>query len=149
MLAKLLATMGSLSPSEQRVGRLVLKNPQEFSTMSRGLPFVHGAIDAADSSSKVALKVIDNSIASMTVFRAEVPKVSIERASCALAASHASSRCVAFYGSGHSGLVAQDAQLRFSRMGFSTVACADGYTHDCLHVHHERTQRLLRHRRYA
>lgn len=167
MLAELMATLDILSPAEQRVGRLVLKNPQHFARMSSaeiarecfvsqptvgrfckglgydglthfkqkiaaeksgGMPFVHTAVDPSDSSASVSLKVVDNSISSLAVFRAGVPKVSIERASCALVTARAQNRCVSFYGSGHSGMVAQDAQLRFSRLGFSTVACVDGYT---------------------
>lgn len=93
-----------------------------------GVPYVHASVDTNDSSANVALKIVDNSIASLALFRSYVPKTSIERASDVLAQAHHRQRGVAFYGSGHSGVVAGDAQLRFARMGFSSVACCDGYS---------------------
>jgi RpiR family transcriptional regulator, carbohydrate utilization regulator len=92
-----------------------------------GVPYVHAAVDCSDSPANVSLKVVDSSIASLALFRTHVPRVSIDRACCELANAHNERRCLSFYGSGHSGIVAQDAQLRFSRLGFSTVACCDGY----------------------
>jgi RpiR family transcriptional regulator, carbohydrate utilization regulator len=93
-----------------------------------GVSFVHASVEPNDSPANVALKILDNSIASLALFRSYVPKAAIERASDALAQAHHDQRGVAFYGSGHSGVVAGDAQLRFTRLGFSSVACCDGYS---------------------
>ena len=95
---------------------------------SDGVPYVHSSVDAGDTSFNVALKVVDSSIATLALFRTYVPKISIERASNTLAAAYSEQRSLSFYGSGHSGVVAQDAQLRFSRLGFNSTALNDGYS---------------------
>lgn len=96
--------------------------------LTAGVPFIHPSVDADDTTSCIALKVVDNSIAELSLFRSHAPTISLDQASSTLARAHAELRGVSFYGSGHSGLVAQDAQLRFARLGFNASACCDGYS---------------------
>ena len=67
-------------------------------------------------------------VAALSIFRAGLPQKSIEHVSNRLAQAYAEHRTLSFYGSGHSGVVAQDAQLRFSRLGFNAGAFSDGYS---------------------
>ncbi|MBV8379875.1 MAG: SIS domain-containing protein, partial [Paucibacter sp.] len=50
-----------------------------------------------------------------------------ERAIAALAESARHGRRIEFYGVGNSGIVAQDAQHKFFRLGVNTAACSDGH----------------------
>lgn len=167
MLDRVMATLDALSPSEKRVGQLLIDNPRRFAAMSMseiaseccvskptivrfckglgygglapvrqklrgdtegGVPYVHSSVDAGDTSSHVAVKVVDSSIAALTLLRAGLPQKSIEQLCNRLAQAYAEHRTLSFYGSGHSGVVAQDAQLRFSRQGFNAAAFSDGYS---------------------
>jgi RpiR family transcriptional regulator, carbohydrate utilization regulator len=75
----------------------------------------------------VLVKVIDNSVAALLKYRNDATPVAIERASEALAASCRSGRRIEFYGVGNSGIVAQDAQHKFFRLGVHTAAHSDGH----------------------
>ena len=52
---------------------------------------------------------------------------SVERAIAALAEACRSGRRIEFYGVGNSGIVAQDAQHKFFRLGVTAIACSDGH----------------------
>jgi RpiR family carbohydrate utilization transcriptional regulator len=90
-------------------------------TVNEGVPFVHRAVDEDDKPGDVVVKVIDNAWRP-----AEVPQpgrrprggAAIE----ALAQAVQQGRRIEFYGVGNSGIVAQDAQHKFFRLGVH--ACA-------------------------
>jgi RpiR family transcriptional regulator, carbohydrate utilization regulator len=166
MLDRIRASLPSLAPAEQRVGKLVLSDPRVFAnlpvselaelahvskptvvrfcrsigydglsdfklklagTVSEGVPFIHRSVDADDKTSDVLVKVIDNAVAAFLKYRNEASTFAIERATQALAATYQTGRRIEFYGVGNSGIVAQDAQHKFFRLGVNTVAYSDGH----------------------
>ncbi len=56
MLDRIKASLPSLAPAEQRVGKLAR-------SVSKGVPFVHRSVDVDDKTSDVLVKVIDNTVA--------------------------------------------------------------------------------------
>jgi RpiR family carbohydrate utilization transcriptional regulator len=95
--------------------------------VSEGVPFVHRSVDADDKTSDVMVKVIDNAVAAFLKYRNEASASAMDRAIEALASTHASGRRIEFYGVGNSGIVAQDAQHKFFRLGMNTIAYSDGH----------------------
>jgi RpiR family carbohydrate utilization transcriptional regulator len=166
MLDRIKASLPSLAPAEQRVGKLVLADPRAFANLpvteladrahvskptvvrfcrsmgydglsdfklklagsvSEGVPFIHRSVDADDKTSDVAVKVIDNTVAAFLKYRNDASSFALEHAAQALADTHASGRRIEFYGVGNSGIVAQDAQHKFFRLGLHTIAYSDGH----------------------
>ena len=166
MLDRIKASLPSLAPAEQRVGKLVLADPRAFANLpvtelaerahvskptvvrfcrsmgydglsdfklklagsvSEGVPFIHRSVDADDKTSDIAVKVIDNTVAAFLKYRNDASAFALEHAARALAATHASARRIEFYGVGNSGIVAQDAQHKFFRLGLNTIAYSDGH----------------------
>lgn len=166
MLDRIKASLPSLAPAEQRVGRLVLGDPRAFASLpvtelaerahvskptvvrfcrsmgydglsdfklklagsvSEGVPFIHRSVDPDDKTGDVLVKVIDNTVAAFLKYRNDASAGAIERAAEALAATHRSGRRIEFYGVGNSGIVAQDAQHKFFRLGLNTIAYSDGH----------------------
>lgn len=166
MLDRIKASLPSLAPAEQRVGRLVLGDPRSFANMpvsaladlahvskptvvrfcrsmgydglsdfklklagsvSEGVPFIHRSVDADDKTGDVLVKVIDNTVAAFLKYRNDASTFAIERAVEVLAATHKTGRRIEFYGAGNSGIVAQDAQHKFFRLGVNTIAYSDGH----------------------
>ncbi len=166
MLDRIKASLPSLAPAEQRVGRLVLGDPRSFArlpvselaerahvskptvvrfcrsvgyaglsdfklklagSVSEGVPFIHRSVDADDRTGDVLVKVIDNSVAALLRYRNDASSVAIDKAVDALAAACKSGRRIEFHGVGNSGIVAQDAQHKFFRLGVHTVAHSDGH----------------------
>jgi RpiR family transcriptional regulator, carbohydrate utilization regulator len=166
MLDRIKASLPSLAPAEQRVGKLVLADPRAFANLpvteladrahvskptvvrfcrsmgydglsdfklklagsvSEGVPFIHRSVDADDKTSDVAVKVIDNTVAAFLKYRNDASSFALEHAAQALAETHASGRRIEFYGVGNSGIVAQDAQHKFFRLGLHTIAYSDGH----------------------
>ncbi len=166
MLDRIKASLPSLAPAEQRVGRLVLGDPRSFArlpvselaerahvskptvvrfcrsvgyaglsdfklklagSVSEGVPFIHRSVDADDRTGDVLVKVIDNSVAALLRYRNDASSVVIDKAVDALAAACKSGRRIEFHGVGNSGIVAQDAQHKFFRLGVHTVAHSDGH----------------------
>jgi len=166
MLERIKASLPSLAPAEQRVGKLVLADPRAFANLpvseladrahvskptvvrfcrsvgydglsdfklklagsvSEGVPFIHRSVDVDDKTSDVAVKVIDNTVAAFLKYRNDASIFAIERAATALAETHAHGRRIEFYGVGNSGIVAQDAQHKFFRLGLNTIAYSDGH----------------------
>jgi RpiR family transcriptional regulator, carbohydrate utilization regulator len=162
MLDRVKASIPSLAPAEQRVGKLVLNDPRTFANLpvtelaarayvskptvvrfcrsmgydglsdfklklagsvSEGVPFIHRSVDADDKVSDVLVKVVDNAVSAFLKYRNDASAYAIERAVDALVAA----RKVEFYGVGNSGVVAQDAQHKFFRLGLHTVAYSDGH----------------------
>ena len=166
MLDRIKASLPSLAPAEQRVGRLVLSDPRAFASLpiseladrahvskptvvrfcrsmgydglsdfklkltgsvSEGVPFIHRSVDANDKTSDVLVKVIDNTVAAFLKYRNDASTFAIDKAVEALAATHETGRRIEFYGAGNSGIVAQDAQHKFFRLGVNTIAYSDGH----------------------
>ncbi|MFM8575291.1 MAG: MurR/RpiR family transcriptional regulator [Limnohabitans sp.] len=166
MLVRIKASLPSLAPAEQRVGKLVLADPRAFANLpvteladrahvskptvvrfcrsmgydglsdfklklagsvSEGVPFIHRSVDADDKTSDVAVKVIDNTVAAFLKYRNDASSFALEHAAQALADTHKTGRRIEFYGVGNSGIVAQDAQHKFFRLGLNTIAYSDGH----------------------
>ena len=166
MLDRIKASLPSLAPAEQRVGRLVLGDPRAFANLpvgeladrahvskptvvrfcrsvgydglsdfklklagsvSEGVPFIHRSVDVDDKTSDVLVKVIDNTVAAFLKYRNDASTFAIEKTVDALAATYSTGRRIEFYGVGNSGIVAQDAQHKFFRLGVNTIAYSDGH----------------------
>lgn len=166
MLDRIKASLSSLAPAEQRVGKLVLTDPRAFANLpvgeladrahvskptvvrfcrsmgydglsdfklklagsvSEGVPFIHRSVDVDDKTSDVLVKVIDNTVAAFLRYRNDASTFAIDKAIEALAATHKTGRRIEFYGAGNSGIVAQDAQHKFFRLGVNTIAYSDGH----------------------
>ena len=166
MLDRIKASMPSLAPAEQRVGKLVLADPRAFANLpvselanrshvskptvvrfcrsmgydglsdfklklagsvSEGVPFIHRSVDVDDKTSDVAVKVIDNTVAAFLKYRNDVSFLVLEQAVKVLVETQISNRRIEFYGVGNSGIVAQDAQHKFFRLGLNTIAYSDGH----------------------
>jgi RpiR family transcriptional regulator, carbohydrate utilization regulator len=183
MLERIKASLPSLAPAEQRVGKLCLNDPRAFAnlpvseladrahvskptvvrfcrsvgydglsdfklklagTVNEGVPFIHRSVDADDKTGDVMVKVIDNTVAAFLKYRNEASSMAIEKAVNALVDAYNSGRQIQFFGVGNSGIVAQDAQHKFFRMGINTTAYSDGHMqvmsasivrpHDCVVV---------------
>jgi RpiR family carbohydrate utilization transcriptional regulator len=166
MLDRIKASLPSLAPAEQRVGKLVLADPRAFAklpvteladrahvskptvvrfcrsvgydglsdfklklagSVSEGVPFIHRSVDADDKTSDIAVKVIDNTVAAFLKYRNDASSFALEHAAQALASTQKTNRRIEFYGVGNSGIVAQDAQHKFFRLGVNAIAYSDGH----------------------
>jgi len=166
MLDRIQASLPSLAPAEQRVGKLVLTDPRAFASLpvseladrahvskptvvrfcrsmgydglsdfklklagsvSEGVPFIHRSVDADDKTSDIAVKVIDNTVAAFLKYRNDASFNALDRAAQALAETQKTGRRIEFYGVGNSGIVAQDAQHKFFRLGVNAIAYSDGH----------------------
>jgi RpiR family transcriptional regulator, carbohydrate utilization regulator len=166
MLDRIKASLPSLAPAEQRVGKLVLSDPRAFANLpiteladrahvskptvvrfcrsvgydglsdfklklagsvSEGVPFVHRSVDVDDKTADVLVKVIDNTVAAFLKYRNDASSFAMQKATDALYAAEANGRRIEFFGVGNSGIVAQDAQHKFFRLGVHTVAYSDGH----------------------
>ncbi len=166
MLDRIKASLPSLAPAEQRVGKLVLADPRAFAntpiseladrahvskptivrfcrsvgydglsdfklklagSVSEGVPFVHRSVDADDKTADVVVKVIDNTVAAFLKYRNDASSFAVQKATDALAAAAATGKRIEFFGVGNSGIVAQDAQHKFFRLGVNTIAYSDGH----------------------
>ncbi|OED36772.1 hypothetical protein AB833_25495 [Chromatiales bacterium (ex Bugula neritina AB1)] len=78
-------------------------------------------VSAKDSSHELSSKLIDSAIASMQHLRNQLNHQAVEEA----IALYCNSERTEFYGSGGSGLVAEDAQLKFFRLGKPAIAYVD------------------------
>jgi len=96
-------------------------------SVNEGVPFVHRAVDEDDKPADIIVKVIDNAVSALLKYRNVAAGNAFERAISALVGAGRSGRRVEFYGVGNSGVVAQDAQLKFFRLGLNTIACSDGH----------------------
>ena len=166
MLDRIKASLPSLAPAEQRVGKLVLLDPRAFANLpvteladrahvskptvvrfcrsvgydglsdfklklagsvSEGVPFIHRSVDADDKTSDVAVKVIDNTVAAFLKYRNDASFSALDQCANLLALTHKTGKRIEFYGVGNSGIVAQDAQHKFFRLGVNAIAYSDGH----------------------
>ena len=96
-------------------------------TVNEGVPFVHRSVDEDDKPGDLIVKVIDNAVSALLKYRNDAAGHAFERALAALTATGQSHGRVEFYGVGNSGIVAQDAQHKFFRLGINSVALSDGH----------------------
>ena len=166
MLDRIKASLSSLAPAEQRVGKLVLADPRAFANLpvseladrshvskptvvrfcrsmgydglsdfklklagsvSEGVPFIHRSVDMDDKVGDVLVKVIDNTVAAFLKYRNDASSFAIEKASIALTETYNQRGRIEFFGVGNSGIVAQDAQHKFFRLGVTSIAYSDGH----------------------
>ena len=112
--------------------------------VAEGVPFVHRSVDADDKTADVMVKVIDNSVAAFLQYRNAANPAAIEQAANAIVNAWQKKQSLEIYGVGNSGVVAQDAQHKFFRLGISSQATSDTHiqtmgatmlrTGDCLVV---------------
>jgi RpiR family transcriptional regulator, carbohydrate utilization regulator len=166
MLDRIRASLTSLAPAEQRVGKLVLSDPRSFThlpvselalrshvskptvvrfcrsmgydgltdfkrklagSVSEGVPFIHRSVDVDDKTGDVLVKVIDNTVAAFLKYRNDASTVAIEKAVDAILETYRQGKRIEFFGVGNSGIVAQDAQHKFFRLGVNAIAYSDGH----------------------
>jgi len=96
-------------------------------SVNEGVPFVHRAVDEDDKSSDIVVKVIDNAVSALLKYRNDAADHAFERAITALAEAGRSGRRIEFYGVGNSGIVAQDAQHKFFRLGVNATWVSDSH----------------------
>jgi len=96
-------------------------------SVNEGVPFVHRAVDEDDKPGDIVVKVVDNAVAALLRYRNAAAASAVEHAIAALAAAGQQGRRIEFYGVGNSGIVAQDAQHKFFRLGVSATAVSDGH----------------------
>ncbi|MDT9002127.1 MurR/RpiR family transcriptional regulator [Paucibacter sp. APW11] len=96
-------------------------------SVNEGVPFVHRAVDEDDKPGDLIVKVVDNAVAALLHYRNDAASHAFERAIAALTEAGANGKRIEFYGVGNSGIVAQDAQHKFFRLGVNTIACSDGH----------------------
>ncbi len=96
-------------------------------SLSEGVPFIHRNVGAQDSSNEVLVKVIDNTVTAFLKYRNDASSAAIDKAAEAIALTHKKGKRLEFFGVGNSGIVAQDAQHKFLRLGFNTISHSDGH----------------------
>ena len=80
-----------------------------------------------DKTGDVLVKVVDNAVAAFLQYRNAASTLALERAAQAIAATWQTGKRIEFYGVGNSGIVAQDAQHKFFRLGVTSIATSDGH----------------------
>jgi len=96
-------------------------------SVNEGVPFVHRSVDDDDKPGDIVVKVIDNAVSALLKYRNAAAGHAFERAIAALADACRQQRRIEFYGVGNSGIVAQDAQHKFFRLGVAATAISDGH----------------------
>ena len=96
-------------------------------SVNEGVPFVHRSVDEDDKSADIIVKVLDNAVSALLKYRNDAAGGAFERAIAALTLAGRSGRRIEFYGVGNSGIVAQDAQHKFFRLGVRATAVSDGH----------------------
>jgi RpiR family carbohydrate utilization transcriptional regulator len=95
--------------------------------VSEGVPFIHRSVDADDKTVDITVKVIDNTVAAFLKYRNDASTAMIEKTVTALLLAYQQGKRIEFFGVGNSGVVAQDAQHKFFRLGMHTIAYSDGH----------------------
>ena len=96
-------------------------------SVSEGVPFIHRSVDADDKTGDIMVKVIDNTVAAFLKYRNEASTKAFEQAALALVDTYRRGKRIEFFGVGNSGIVAQDAQHKFFRLGVNAIAYSDGH----------------------
>lgn len=96
-------------------------------SVSEGVPFIHRSVDVDDKTGDVIVKVIDNTVAAFLKYRNDAGTQAIEKAAMTMVQACNDGKRIEFFGVGNSGVVAQDAQHKFFRLGMHSVAYSDGH----------------------
>jgi RpiR family carbohydrate utilization transcriptional regulator len=96
-------------------------------SVNEGVPFVHRAVDDDDKVGDLVVKVIDNAVSAMLKYRNAAAAGAIEQAIALLVDAGRNGKRIEFFGVGNSGIVAQDAQHKFFRLGVHANAVSDGH----------------------
>ena len=96
-------------------------------SVNEGVPFVHRSVDEDDKPGDIVIKVIDNAVSALLKYRNAATDHAFERAIEALSHACKAGKRIEFYGVGNSGIVAQDAQHKFFRLGVYCAAFSDGH----------------------
>ncbi len=96
-------------------------------SVSEGVPYIHRSVDVDDKTGDIMVKVIDNTVAAFLKYRNDASTGAIEKAAQVMVATHRAGKRLEFFGVGNSGVVAQDAQHKFFRLGVNTIAYSDGH----------------------
>ena len=96
-------------------------------SVSEGVPFIHRSVDADDKTGDIMVKVIDNTVAAFLKYRNQASTAAFEKAAQALVQTYQAGKRIEFFGVGNSGVVAQDAQHKFFRLGVNAIAYSDGH----------------------
>jgi RpiR family carbohydrate utilization transcriptional regulator len=96
-------------------------------SVNEGVPFIHRSVDADDKTGDIMVKVIDNTVAAFLKYRNEASTAMIDKAVSALVQAYRDGKRIEFFGVGNSGVVAQDAQHKFFRLGMHVIAHSDGH----------------------
>ncbi|MFK7853080.1 MAG: MurR/RpiR family transcriptional regulator [Granulosicoccus sp.] len=89
--------------------------------LARRGTFFYQDVTANDTSKELATKLLDGAIASLVQIRNQINETALDEA----IALYESSNRVELYGSGGSAVVAEDAQLKFFRLGKPAIAYSD------------------------
>ena len=95
--------------------------------VNEGVPYVHRAVDDDDKPHDLIVKVVDNAVAALLKYRNDAASHAIGRAIAVLAEAGRHDKRIEFWGVGNSGIVAQDAQHKFFRLGVNAAAVSDGH----------------------
>ncbi|KQW05306.1 MULTISPECIES: MurR/RpiR family transcriptional regulator [unclassified Rhizobacter] len=96
-------------------------------SVNEGVPFVHRAVDEDDKPGDIVVKVVDNAVSALLKYRNDAASLAFDRAITVLTEAGRAGRRIEFYGVGNSGIVAQDAQHKFFRLGVNALAISDGH----------------------
>ncbi len=94
-------------------------------SLAHGVPYVHAEVAPTDSGAAIGATIFDRAVAALLRARNHLQPVPLQRAIDLLAEA----RRIEFYGSGNSGIVAQDGQHKFFRLGAPVVAYADPHVY--------------------
>lgn len=94
---------------------------------NEGVPFIHRSVDPDDKTADVLVKVIDNSVAAFLQYRNAASPQALEKAGQAILRTWKQGQRLEFYGAGNSGIVAQDGQHKFFRLGITSLSSSDGH----------------------
>jgi len=92
-----------------------------------GVLFVHRSVDVDDKINDILVKVIDDTMAAVATYRCNANRPRIESAVKALVETYRSHKRIEIFGLGNSGIVAQDAQHKFFRLGIPATAYGDSH----------------------
>jgi len=92
---------------------------------SRGT-FIYQDVSLEDSTHSISNKIIESAMASLGQVRNQISHEAIDKA----VQFYLAAKRVEFYGSGGSAVVAEDAQLKFFRLGIPAVAYSDPHIQD-------------------
>lgn len=96
-------------------------------SLGEGVPFIHRSVGEQDSTAEVLVKVIDNTVAAFLKYRNDASAAAIDKAVTAIMQAHSQGKRLEFFGVGNSGIVAQDGQHKFFRLGSHTIAHCDSH----------------------